>query len=380
MGQTPEEQAFHYVSEEARLSIQARFLDEEEELTDPQRKDICERVRSFVKAQQLCHSQVSREVGINSTILAQVLAERFHGTTLDRHLARLHNWLELAARRADILGSRSFVETSVAREILSVARVVCDTCKMGVVFGPAQIGKTMTLKAIVGLQSYGDPVLVRVTESTKSPAAFMRSVCDAFDLITGGRTFDRVFLRAVKRLKGTRRMIMVDEAERLNYQALETLRDLHDETGCPVLLAGKPAVYSKLGFRSLGDYSEVTDQLASRLVIRRDLTERTRTGEPPQPLYSLEDVRKLIERSGLKLHVTDDAKRWLQGRAGALGLGGLGTALVKLYLAAKVAYVKGDPAITVAHLESVEGLTTGPEDQQMIDQIAAQGGGLRRVI
>lgn len=73
--------------------------------------------------------------------------------------------------------------------------------------------------------------------------------------------------------------------------------DRHDETGCLVLLAGKPPIYEKLGFRRVGDYSEVTDQLAARIVIRRDLTLRTRTGKNPQPLFSLEDIRKLIAQA-----------------------------------------------------------------------------------
>ena len=89
------------------------------------------------------------------------------------------------------------------------------------------------------------------------------------------------------------RLLVVDEAERLSFKALETIRDLHDQTGCPVLFCGKPTIYERLGFRVLGDYSEVTDQLASRIVMKRDLTEWTR-GHNPEPLFSLADIRKLI--------------------------------------------------------------------------------------
>ena len=87
-------------------------------------------------------------------------------------------------------------------------------------------------------------------------------------------------------------------------------RDLHDLTGSPVLLCGKPAIYERLGLRSLGDFSEVTDQLAARIVIRRDLTERTR-GRKPRPLFTQEDIRKLIHSADLKLHVSPDAVKWL---------------------------------------------------------------------
>ena len=43
--------------------------------------------------------------------------------------------------------------------------------------------------------------------------------------------------------------------------AAHTVRDLHDETGCPILLSGKPAIYERLGFCDMGDYSFGTDEL-----------------------------------------------------------------------------------------------------------------------
>lgn len=156
-------------------------------------------------------------------------------------------------------------------------------------------------------------------------------------------------------------------------------RDLHDQTGCPVLLAGKPTIYPKLGFRDTGDFSEVTDQLASRIVIRRDLTERTR-GENPEPLFSVEDIRALIRDSELELRIEEEAVRWLQGRACTLGMGGIGKALVCLYLAHKVAFHKGDAKITARHLEDVEDLSMGTEDAARIAETVAESSGMRRVV
>ena len=66
---------------------------------------------------------------------------------------------------------------------------------------PAHIGKTFTLKAIVGDQRLGDPVLITVDESTVRPFALFRAICERFELPTC-YTFDRVFRRLVKR--GTR--------------------------------------------------------------------------------------------------------------------------------------------------------------------------------
>jgi len=312
-------------------------------------------------------------------VVSEVLRLKYRGHNMDQQLAKLHNWMELAARRENMLRkSGRFVEHSVAKEILVVADIVCETCKMGVVFGPAQIGKTITLEAIQGDHRYGDAVLIRIDESLFRPFALCRALAARFELKTYG-PFDAVMRRLVTRLAGTKRMLMFDEVERVHHRGLEFIRDLHDQTGCPVLLCGKPQVYEKLGFRHVGDFSEVTDQLAARIIMRRDLTERTR-GTKPQPLYSLDDIRKLIQKADLQLHVTRDAEKWLQSRAGTLGTGGIGIALACLFLAFKVAYTQGAREITAQMLEDVTDVTIGHEDAQRISEVVAESAGMRRVV
>ena len=111
--------------------------------------------------------------------------------------------------------------------------------------------------------------------------------------------------------------------------------------------------------------------------LRGHSVRRRRSGEP---LYRLEDIRALVRQSGLKLHVSPEALRWLQGRASTLGMGGIGKAMVNLYLAAKVAFAKGDGAITVAHLEDAEELTMGSEDAEAVAEAVAEASGMRRVV
>ena len=100
----------------------------------------------------------------------------------------------------------------------------------------------------------------------------------------------------------------------------------------------------------------------------------------PEPLFSLADIRKLITQSGLKLNIEPDAERWLQMRASTLGLGGIGKALMSLYLAAKVAFTKGNGAITVRHLEDVDSLAMGHEDAAQMADVVSDSSGMRRVV
>ncbi len=371
--------AFEAMSAEQRVARTARMLDEATLLDENQRADIIERFERFTELYGLTRRSVARELGVSETTLSEVTRLRYRGQSGDRQLVKLNNWMELAARRDNLIRRKRFVETSVARDILYVADIVAETCKMGVVFGPSHIGKTMTLEAIAGDPRYGDPVLIRIDETLLRPFALCRAIASTFKLSPRG-TFDEVLRRIIQRLTGTKRMLCFDEVERCSYRALELVRDLHDHTGCPVLLCGKPMVYERLGCRHVGDFAEITDQLAARIVIRRDLTERTRSGPSNDPLFTLDDIRKLIHGADLKLVVEPDAVRWLQSRASALGTGGLGRAMVCLFLACKLAFVKGDGSIRAEHLDAVEDMAMGHEDAERMAEVAASSSGMRNVI
>ena len=77
-----------------------------------------------------------------------------------------------------------------------IAQTVAETYKIGVVYGPSHIGRTMTLQAIEGDQCLGDPVLITVTEWLTRPLPLLREMSGRFELPSSG-TFDTVGRRRV---------------------------------------------------------------------------------------------------------------------------------------------------------------------------------------
>ena len=208
----------------------------------------------------------------------------------------------------------------------------------------------------------------------RNETARFKAVCGPGDQ---GEPVITIMRSLVKHLVGTKRMLMFDEVDCASHRVLEWIRELHDATGCGVLLLGKPTIYQKLGFRDVGDFRKVTDQLASRVVIRRDLTERTRRADHPEPLFSKDDIRKLIKVADLHLKVSSDAVDWLQDRACVLGMGGFGMAVISLYLAYKFAVGSGAAEISAEHLEAVEQTTIGHEEVERVEEIVAAASGKR---
>ena len=109
--------------------------------------------------------------------------------------------------------------------------------------------------------------------------------------------------RLIEKLVGTGRPLIIDEAHQLSPTGLELVRDLHDETGCPVILAGTLNLN-----QSVDDGDVFFGQFSSRVALRYNVCEdlAARPGDGgPQPLHSMDEIRRLCESD--KVRFTDDA-------------------------------------------------------------------------
>ena len=98
-------------------------------------------------------------------------------------------------------------------------------------------------------------------------------------------------------------------------------------------------------------------------------------GRRGEPLFTKDDIRKLIKVASLELKVSRDAVDWLQSRACVIGMGGFGMAAINLYLAYKFAIGSGATEITAEHLEAVQQTTMGHEDVERLEGIVAESSG-----
>ena len=115
--------------------------------------------------------------------------------------------------------------------------------KMGLVFGEPGLGKT---NAILWWAIQQDALII-TAKNGMTPRWLLKQLVS--DLGEAPKILVAyLFEQAVAKLVENPRMIIVDEIDYLinNTRAIETIRDLHDETGIPILLVGMGAVDKKL--------------------------------------------------------------------------------------------------------------------------------------
>jgi len=141
-----------------------------------------------------------------------------------------------------------FIETGNVAKLRKSLSVLSDTERgrpgIGVVQGEAGRGKTMAAKE---WHATNGGIFLRVLEGL-SQFSFLQAL--AYE-VSGERPNNttRCRNRIMDALTETPQAIIVDEADRLNMGRIEDLRDIHDMTGCPVILIGEEGFYPKLHAR-----------------------------------------------------------------------------------------------------------------------------------
>ena len=115
--------------------------------------------------------------------------------------------------------------------------------KMGLVYGEPGLGKSQTA---LWLACKYDAIYLRAT-NLMTGRWLLEEMVKELDEIPRFLTSDN-FNIVVKKLKQKPQVIFIDEINYLvnNYKTIETLRDIHDETGCPIIFIGMGLAHRKL--------------------------------------------------------------------------------------------------------------------------------------
>ena len=294
--------------------------------------------RRFKDEQGLSLGQLSKRMGkgFSASVLSQFAsleAEDEYIGDIDRIVRGVNQAMETYVRSQEVVRPTGFVETAVANRMLNAIQLAIETRSIGVIWSDAGRGKTMTLKAAA--QIFQGSILVRVCQPTRSMSGLARAIASELCL-RGCRTTYQIQERVIDLLKESGRAIMIDEAHRLNMEALEFLRDVHDECGVPIILAGTQDINAKVT-----DTAQWYGQFNRRISVRYDVTEDHREGgaggggKAIKPLHSVAEIKKLF--SSDKLRLTDDGAATLCRLGNLLGLGGLGLCNQVMLLAQRLA-------------------------------------------
>lgn len=158
-----------------------------------------------------------------------------------------------------------FCETSIAQKM----GAICSCCKqdsdMGIIIGASGLGKTEFLREMKRrdremLMVTGDP-------TARSLGSILLLISRLLpDLYRGSRTNSAFMLNIIDALRGKGRLLVIDEAHFLSWEAFEATRKIYDATGIGLVFVGQQYLYDQM--RGGSRKSLLWDQIFSRVGLR----------------------------------------------------------------------------------------------------------------
>lgn len=143
--------------------------------------------------------------------------------------------------------NKIFVKTTNVKNFIGLVENLINKPKnipkMGLVYGEPGLGKSQTA---LWLACKYDGIYLRVS-NLMTGRWLLEEIVKEIDEIPRFLTSDN-FNLVVKKLKQEPKIIFIDEIDYLmnNYKSIETLRDIHDETNCPIIFIGMGLAHRKL--------------------------------------------------------------------------------------------------------------------------------------
>ena len=309
---------------ERRQRVEARMLPSEGSLTDTQRAGVRRAVTEYCQRYDITFALLGKQCALSGGMISEILtgSTKLKPDKLDAHLRTINEWMENDQRRRRSRPDDRYVETYVAKRLLVCAQKAADLGTMALAHGPTGIGKTMVAHVIA--ERFPGCLYIRTSTGNRSYAKLRQIVAQRLRLYarrrrredTVGLTLDE---RIFDKLRGSNRLLIIDEAHELHDTGLKFLRDLHDECGqLPILLV----CTKDLRDRIRKDNDEDHGQLYSRFGYVCDLVKgKDKVPGGRSPLHTIDQIRRMFEADAVRL--APDGARYLLDVANTLGQGSL---------------------------------------------------------
>ena len=165
--------------------------------------------------------------------------------------------------------------------------------KMGLVYGEPGLGKSQTA---LWLSAKYDGIYLRCS-NLMTGRWLLEELVKELDEIPRYLTSDN-FNTCVKKLKENPQIIIIDEIDYLinDKRSIETLRDIHDETNCPIIFVGMGLAHKKIErFKHLFDrFSEIVKFETFSIADLKEIIEQL--SEVPVTAEAIEIIHKKYNR------------------------------------------------------------------------------------
>lgn len=201
---------------------------------------------------------IARELGISESAVSSFLSGTYKAP--QKIVEKVAALMEANEKKKVAPKEPGYVQTSISKNVINAIRYCHIQGKISVVYGDAGVGKTMAFREYMK-----NPLAVGITVSPTYASITGVNELLAEQLGVRERVARRITSEIVAKLKGSGRVLVIDEAQHLTVRTLNHLRCISDESGVGICFIGNEEIYTRMKGSGRADFA----QLFSRIGMRR---------------------------------------------------------------------------------------------------------------
>ncbi|EMX0644578.1 AAA family ATPase [Salmonella enterica] len=224
--------------------------------------NVKEKLIQLLEGSGYTQKKVATKTGLSTAVISQYLSGIYNGNikNIEDILSDFILREEERARRRGV--KERFVHTQLADIALALISNTHMDGDIGVIYGPAGMGKSMVLRQYARTSK---GVILIEADPGYTAKVLLQELCARLGVKKTGNIHE-LSEECIRALTGTGWVILVDEAELLPYRALEVLRRIHDRSGVALVLAGMPRLLINLK-GSRGEFAQLYSRVGMALDI-----------------------------------------------------------------------------------------------------------------
>ncbi len=236
--------------------------------TAEKQTDVLIRVEKLIESKLVTASQVAKEISVSTATISQVRKGTYKADSAPI-IEKLNKWLRMRDERSATPNiNPGFVMTKTAEQITADLTYAQVTESIVVIFGASGVGKSETLREYQ--RNNNNVWKVTAAPSRSSLTECLYELAMELGMDDAPRIKGKLSRVIRNRLMGSEGLVIIDEADHLDYPTLEELRILQEETGVGMVLVGNNKVYTQLtGGRRNEDFARLFSRIAKKRGIHK---------------------------------------------------------------------------------------------------------------
>lgn len=221
-------------------------------------EEAVQKIREYKEITRKTQTEIAKELDISDPQLSQFL----NGTYKAPHiiLPKIEQFFALLEQKAVAPQAPEYKETSISSMVYDLIEYCHIQGKIAVAYGDAGTGKTMAVKQYQKKHPDGSVVI------TVSPC--FASITGVNELIAEQlrikeKIARKIYGEAVAKLKGSNKVLIIDEAQHLTVRVINHLRCMSDESGIGIAFVGNEEIYLKMKGSGQASYAQLYSRIAN---------------------------------------------------------------------------------------------------------------------